>query len=403
MKHATFFILLSWSTALLPLTLGVENIIADQLQELTHKKVGLILNQTSVTSSGVSTLDFLVCKGIRPVVLMSPEHGIDGLHAMEELVADHHHKKLNISVVSLYNRGSHRKDVARYFKQCDVIIFDMQDSGMRHYTYISTMIHAMSLAAHYNKDFVVLDRPNPLGGIIEGPLVDPLHHSFISSMCVPVRHGMTIGELARFANQTMFHDNVQLHVVPMSGYTRTEALPTTMQFNLSPNIQTKQSCWCYSFSGLLSEVRPFDTGVGTLSSFQYILLPESVGLPKKVWWLLDDRLKRLGISSVWHRQYSERKKQWCSGLKVCIGDINNVSAFNVLLTVLTVMEKNGVKLTFSPAFDRAVGTSLVRERIQKHVTHTKMTAKINKELNSFYQKAHASFLYSPISRVVNIA
>src|SRR5207249_6044556 len=142
--------------------------------------------------------------------------------------------------------------------ELDCLVFDIQDSGMRHYTYISTLLNTMKIAAEYKKPYIVLDRPNPLGGMMQGPLVQPDLISFISIAPIPLRHGMTIGELAHYFNGHILEKSAILHVIPMHDYNRMNGFAGTFLHQLSPNLLSLQSCYGYSFLGLLGEVEPFD-------------------------------------------------------------------------------------------------------------------------------------------------
>ncbi|MES2181763.1 MAG: exo-beta-N-acetylmuramidase NamZ domain-containing protein, partial [Pseudomonadota bacterium] len=134
-------------------------------------------------------------------------------------------------------------------------MFDIQDSGMRHYTYISTLYHAMKVAAQYNKQMVIFDRPNPLGARMEGPVVTQQLKSFISIAQVPLRHGMTVGELAWYFNKYELEKPAELHVVRMHGYDRRARFVAQNELAqpLSPGLRTEQACYGYSFLGLLGE------------------------------------------------------------------------------------------------------------------------------------------------------
>src|ERR1700722_2326786 len=180
--------------------LGLENIedaMWLKLGNSANKKasIGLITNHTGKNQQGSRTIDVLLQRGLAIKKIFVPEHGLDGQLAAEKEVKDSIDAKTNISVVSLYGQGTGKKIPAQKLKDIDVLIFDMQDSGMRHYTYVSTLLYVLEAAGMYNKSLIVLDRPNPLGVRMEGPLVDNFQKSFISVASIPLRHGMTIGEL----------------------------------------------------------------------------------------------------------------------------------------------------------------------------------------------------------------
>ena len=197
-------------------------------------------------------------------VIFAPEHGFDGKsHAAQE-IKDGRDVKTKIPVMSLYGKGTGKKVDPEMIKNIDAFFFDIQDSGMRHYTYISTLFTILKAAEEEKKKVIVFDRPNPLGKAMEGPLVESSLISFISIASIPLRHGMTLGELAEYFNQHVLEKQAALTVVPMKNYDRTVGIEH-LHAPLSPNIASKESCHGYSFLGLLGEVKPFDVGVGTAS------------------------------------------------------------------------------------------------------------------------------------------
>jgi uncharacterized protein YbbC (DUF1343 family) len=203
---------------------------------------------------------------------------------------------------------------------------------------------------------------------------------------------MTVGELARYFNRARLVKKAKLLVVPMSGYERTTVYDPQ---RLSPNITTQQSCYGYSFLGLLGEVRPFNVAVGTPQAFQCILLPADVKLPADSWPRLQQLLAALGIPTVPYSYVRSNKKEY-RGLRIMITDINHVSAFKALLTILTFFKKLGVHYSFAPAFDRAVGTQLVRECVEGKVSEAALNDRIRKELESFLESVKEDLLYTPL-------
>ena len=184
---------------------------------LAGKRVGLITNHTGLAADGTTTIDLLFqSKTCRLVALFSPEHGIRG--TMDAKVDSSVDEATGLPIYSLY--GDAKRPSAEMLKKIDALVFDIQDIGARFYTYITTMAYCMEEAAKANIPFVVLDRPNPIGGMhVEGPMLDADKTSFIGYMPLPVRHGMTVGELARYFNAEN-KIGAQLHVVEMRGWRR---------------------------------------------------------------------------------------------------------------------------------------------------------------------------------------
>lgn len=394
-----FTISVSYSSIARQFKLGIENISHSFLKKLNiHKNgshnVGLITNQTGVDQQGRRTVDILSGRGVRVVTMFVPEHGLDGTMA-EVDVYDSVDKKTGITIASLYKNGSGKLISAEQLANIDVLVFDIQDSGMRHYTYISTLLQTLKVAAEQNKHFVVLDRPNPLGRKIEGPLVAPDLISFISVAPVPLRHGMTIGELARYFNKYVLDNPAKLHVVPMKNYDNYTC--KEFLYPLSPNIRTVQSCYGYSFLGLLGEIEPFDVGVGTDQPFQRILLPTDLGVSLSQWNKFRDQLALFGIKSSLFEAVN-KKKQKVLGVRLHIADIDGVNSFTLFMSTMQFFKNVGISLRFSSAFDKAVGTREVKMCVDGLLSPQFFFETIDFQLNEFYQKAQPVFIYKPFPR-----
>lgn len=384
--------------------LGIENTDDAIWQHLQTKNnqpaVGLITNQTGVDQKGTHTIDLLLQRNINIKRIFAPEHGLTGMVEAEKEVEDSVHTNTNIPIVSLYGHGTGKKIVAHKINDLDLLIFDMQDSGMRHYTYISTLLHAMETAAHHDKPFVVLDRPNPLGARQEGAVTEKHTKSFIAAASIPLRHGMTIGELARYFNAHVLEKKVKLHVVKLLNYERTLGLPGNLLAPLSPNIPNKEACYGYSFLGLLGEVRPFDIGLGTDKPMQCLGLSEKISFAPVQWKKLQALLEKNNIHSQLYNYHSARKKQNYRGLLFDIQDINKAASFDTVLTILKFFKDAKVELTFSKYFDTAIGTSKVQEYVGGTITHATLMAEINTNLKNFNDQAKDSYLYYPMPTFV---
>ncbi len=208
--------------------------IQEYLPLLTGKNIILVANQTSMIGQ-THLADTLLSLGIHIVRIFSPEHGFRGQSDAGELVASGTDKKTGLPVVSLY--GKHKKPLPEDLQDTDVVVFDIQDVGVRFYTYISTMHFVMEACAENGKDLIVLDRPNPNGNYIDGPVLEKGFHSFVGMDPVPVVYGMTIGEYARMINgEGWLKNSVQcsLRVIPCEGYTHQTGYSPPVQ--PSPNL-----------------------------------------------------------------------------------------------------------------------------------------------------------------------
>jgi uncharacterized protein YbbC (DUF1343 family) len=253
-----------------PVRTGLDVILRDMPEALRGKRIGLITNPTGVAPDLRSGADLLAARrDIHLVALFGPEHGIRGSGGAGAAVANATDPKTGLPVYSLY--GGNRKPSAAMLRGLDVLVFDIQDVGARFYTYVSTMALAMQAAAENNLLFVVLDRPDPLGGdLVEGPVLDPRWSSFIGMYPIPIVHGMTVGELAQYINAES-HVNARLMVVKMEGWNRSmwfdqTGLPWVMT---SPGIPHFGTAVLYPAMGPIGDTN-LSVGVLTTKPFEYV-------------------------------------------------------------------------------------------------------------------------------------
>ena len=252
---------------------GLDVLIDRDFAPIAGKRVGVITNHTGLTSDGRHIVDVLSRSSkVKLVAIFTPEHGLAGTQD-DPNVASGTHEATGTPIYSLYNRGSYRP-TPQMLQKVDVLIYDIQDIGARFYTYITTLGYALEEAARAGKSFLVLDRPNPINGIaVEGPLLDPRYVSFVGYMRMPIRHGMTVGELARMYNgEKALHADLQ--VIEMQGWSRNMWLDATglEWVNPSPNIRNLTQAILYPGSCLL-ESDQVSVGRGTDTPFQIIGAP----------------------------------------------------------------------------------------------------------------------------------
>ena len=250
---------------------GIEVLKEQNFKILEGKRVGLITNPTGVDNNMKSTIDILhEARNVQLVALFAPEHGVRGdAHAGDHVdnVTD---PKTGLPVYSLH--GKTRFPSAEMLKNIDVLVYDIQDIGCRSFTYISTMGLAMQAAAENNVEFVVLDRPNPLGGLkVEGGLVDDKFISFVSQFKIPYVYGLTCGELALLLNgENMLSKQCKLQIVKMKSWKRKMTYEQTglQWIPSSPHIPQPISAVMYPVSGILGELGYMSIGVGYTIPFQ---------------------------------------------------------------------------------------------------------------------------------------
>ncbi len=251
---------------------GIDVLEEQSFAPLRGKRIGLITNQTGRNCNGRRTVDVLAnAEGVKLVALFSPEHGLEGI-VNEGNVGESVDAKTSLRVYSLY--GKTRRPTDEMLKGIDVLVFDIQDAGVRYYTYETTMAYAMEEAAKRGIEFVVLDRPNPLGGVsVNGPMLDADRLSFEGYFPLPLRHGMTMGELAQLFNAEK-KIGANLTVVPMKGWRREMWFDETglEWVNPSPNLRSLTGNTLYPAVELL-RAGGVSVGRGTATPFELFGAP----------------------------------------------------------------------------------------------------------------------------------
>ena len=385
---------------------GIEVLKRELFKCLEGKRVGLITNPTGVDNRMKSTIDILhQAPNVDLVALYGPEHGVRGdVHAGDK-VEDMKDAATGLPVYSLY--GKTRKATPEMLKDIDVLVYDIQDIGCRSFTYISTMGLAMEAAAENGKEFVVLDRPNPLGGIkIEGNLTEDDCVSFVSQFKIPYLYGLTAGELALMLNgERMLKDKKQckLHVVKMKGWKRKmDYRQTGLQWvPSSPHIPHPHSAFFYPVSGILGELQYMSIGVGYTIPFQMFAAAwiEAEKLAK--------RLNDLNVPGVVFRPihikpfYSIGKGEHLQGVQVHITDFKKAPLSEIQFLVM--QEAAALypdRAIFDHAdkgrfrmFDLVSGSKQIRERFSKRNRWEDIRDYWYKDVEDFRKLSKKYYLY----------
>jgi|CZCA01.1.fsa_nt_gi uncharacterized protein YbbC (DUF1343 family) len=348
---------------------GIDVLASRDFDVIAGKRVGLITNHTGIDSKGKSTIDILAeTDKTKLVAIFAPEHGVRGEAEAGEKVSSDRDTKTGLPIHSLY--GKTLKPTREMLQGIDVLVYDIQDVGVRFYTYISTMAYAMEAARENGLDFVVLDRPNPIGGMaIEGPILRKEFSSFVGLYPIPVRYGMTIGELARLFNEE-FGIRAQLKVVEMEGWQRDMWFDDTglPWIKPSPNIPTLDSATVYPGTCFIEGFVNVSEGRGTDHPFEWIGAPwiDGEALAKRL-----DAMRLPGVSfspCEFTPKSSKNAGKRCSGIEVSVKDR---SRFEPVATGLYIVE---AIVSMYPAqatwaykgshFDRLIGTDKVRHLLE---------------------------------------
>lgn len=257
-------------TAAPAITVGAER-LAEYLPQLKNQRVGLVVNQTSLVGRA-HLVDTLRARGVNVTAIFAPEHGFRGEAADGATIKDGRDARSGVAVRSLY--GKSKKPTPEMLADVDVLVFDIQDVGARFYTFISTLHYVMEAAAEQGKTVLVLDRPNPHGAEVDGPIMEPAHKSFVGLDPLPIVHGLTVGELAKLLNGEKWlagGKQCRLTVVPLAkGYTHATAYDLPVR--PSPNLPTARAVALYP-SVCLLEGTNVSVGRGTELPFEVIGAP----------------------------------------------------------------------------------------------------------------------------------
>lgn len=329
--------------------------ISNYLSQIKKKSVGLVVNQTSELN-GIHLVDTLSKLKIKIKAIFGPEHGFRGTSDAGEKVNNEIDTKTGIKVISLY--GKNKKPTADQLKGLDVLIFDIQDVGARFYTYISTLHYVMEACAENNVELLILDRPNPNGMYVDGPILDTSLHSFVGMHPIPVVHGLTVAELAQMINgEKWIPKPCQLTIVKCKNYTHlsTYSLPVKP----SPNLPNDLSIALYP-SLCLFEGTNISVGRGTQFPFQVIGSPDST--------IGQFFFTPQSIEGMAKNPMHEGKK--CYGVDLRF--MKPVRAFTLKYVIDFYQRSSDKDKFFTNFFDKLIGNKLVIKQIKEGLSETEI-------------------------------
>ncbi len=352
---------------------GIDILEKEGFKPFNRGRIGLIVNPSSVNRNLERTIDILSNNRVKVTALFGPEHGIKGESQDQEKCEGFRDEKTGIPVYSIY--GEQISPNEEMLKDVDTIVFDIQDVGARYYTFIWTMKLAMEKAAGHRKKFVVLDRPNPINGVdIEGPVLEENYESFVGLLPIPVRHGMTVGELALLFNEE-FSIGVELEVVKMEGWGRSLWFDETGLFWVppSPNMPTLDTAILYPGMCLL-EGTNISEGRGTTKPFEFFGAPwiKTELVLKELKGIEGSRLRPICFKPLW----SKYNGKICAGFQLHITDRKKFRSVKTALDIIYTVKKTHPQdfewrkppYEFEKdklPFDILIGNSLVREMIEE--------------------------------------
>jgi len=396
MKKPVFVLLIAvcmMSASARQVKTGADVLLARYLDSLAGRRVGVVCNQASVLANGTHLVDTLLARHVSVTALFAPEHGIRGTEAAGAVIASGKDPVTGLPVYSLY--GASHKPTPDMMKNVDILLFDLQDAGARFYTYASTMASCMEAVRDEGKPMIVLDRPNPINGTdIEGPVLDMDMISFFGLFPIPVRHGLTLGELANMivGEGWLEHNSrVDLRVIPMDGWKRTMWFDETGLPWVAPSPSMKTLATATVYPGTcLFEATNVSEGRGTEKPFEWIGAPQMDGARTAA------KLNSFHLPGVSFEEvrftpkadtpsvpdplYNKRK---CGGVYVRVTDrkvFRPVLTGAIMVGVFRHMSRFQMRRGL---LDRLAGDTFIGDQVEKGLVDTTMMRRYRREVERF--------------------
>ena len=375
---------------------GIDTLVSN-MKMIRGKRAALLTNATGISGDLKMDLDLLIENGVNVVKIFSPEHGVWGAAADGAMLEDEIEPKCKIPVHSLY--GENLRPTDEMLDGIDLMIYDIQDVGLRFYTYIYTLAYMMEACGRDGIKVIILDRPNPISGKIDGPIVKKTFESFVCGYGLPLRYGLTVGELAMYYNET-FKMNVDLEIMKMEKWNRSMYYDETGLFwsTPSPNLPSLEHTILYEGLCLLEGIN-VSVGRGTVHPFKYIGAP----------WINDmiyDEMKKIAHPGVEFRKRvfmpltSKYKDEICEGLEFFVTDRQRIKPVELTLDLIFTLERlypNYFEWELSNGkyhFDLLIGDNMYREGIDKGKNGDELSEFWHEESRRFEDFASKFFIYT---------
>lgn len=370
---------------------GLDVLVRDDYRALKGRRIGLVTNHTGVDREGRSTIDLLnQAQGVKLVALFSPEHGIRG--KLDAKVGDSVDEKTGLPVHSLY--GQRQRPSAEQLRELDTLVYDIQDIGCRFYTYLTTLGYILETAAQHKLKVVVLDRPNPIGGVaLEGPILDKDQESFVGYHPLPVRHGLTLGELAQLFNRER-KINADLQVIGLEGWKRDQLFDQTglSWINPSPNMRSLAAALLYPGIGLL-ETTNVSVGRGTDRPFEILGAPWIDGRQ------LAEALNQAALPGVrfvptrFTPTSSTHAGKECGGVQIYLDDWRRFASLPVGLAVACELKRHYPEEWQSKRYLRLLANRATLEALERGDNATQIVQSWRGDLERFQELRKQYLLY----------
>lgn len=375
---------------------GAERLFEQGLSKLQGKAVGVVANHTSLLRDGTHIVDELLENGIKVTQVFAPEHGFRGTADAGEAVESGVDKRTGLPIISLY--GKNKKPSKKQMEGLEIVVFDIQDVGSRHYTYIGTMTYVMEASAEAGIPFIVLDRPNPNGWYVDGPVLESGNNSFIGMHEIPIVHGMSIGEYAQMVNGENWLKaglKVDLEVIPCDGYTHSMRWEDTglAWTPPSPNLGTEYSAYLYPAICWL-EPTPVSLGRGTHDAFSILGAPWYKMTSTNFRGLEAEKYSFTPVSLPGKSKYPKFQDKECLGLKF----ENRVGGRDLFMAGIDIIKElysqaPDRKKFFKKGFNKWPGNHSFQRQIESGLSSSEIYESWQEEVRKFQEKRSKYLIY----------
>tara|TARA_X000001036_G_C20687106_1_gene808045 strand:- start:2510 stop:3712 length:1203 start_codon:yes stop_codon:yes gene_type:complete len=379
---------------------GLDVVEQQDFKLLHDKNIGLVINHTSVNKEEIHILDLLLNnKNMNVVSIFTPEHGLKGNFSAGEKVDYDSNQDFGIKIVSLY--GNKKEPNLNDLEDIDCIVFDIQDIGSRYYTYVSTLTYMLNASALYDIPIIVLDRPNPLGRHVEGPIISSDFYSFVGMHPIPIRHGMTIGELAQMINGENWIDSkkrANLKVIKLDGW---DTKPGYFSKPPSPNMPDFETALIYN-GACLFEGTNISEGRGTKDPFllfgapwmdSNLILEDLIELDYKGVSFYQKTFKPQSIDGA---RYPKYKNQLCYGIRMNVLNQSEIKPLEISISILKIIYKyHGDNFSFNNNnfIEKLYGSDVIKDNIKDKSSIQDLINTWDKDSETFISQREPYLLY----------
>ena len=380
---------------------GLDVLEKQSFEKLQNKNIGLVINHTSINNNNNHIIELLAdYSNINIKSIFTPEHGLKGQFSAGAPIADAFNDSLGVEIISLY--GKRKEPVLDKILDLDYIIFDLQDVGSRYYTYISTLTYVLNAASKANIPVIILDRPNPLGRVVSGPITKEGFQSFVGMHPIPIRHGMTIAELAQMINSEGWLPSAKKADLIIYKIEQWDAEADYFNIPPSPNIPDFETALIYNGMCLL-EGTNLSEGRGTETPFllfgapwmnSHEIVAELNDMNLKGVFFSEKTFKPLSVPGV--SRYPKYENELCSGIKLNILDKDNIDPLKVAIFILKTVHKNHpdqFSFNNNNFISRLYGSGDLKDNIINNESIEKLYNVWHKDSSSFSFKRKPYLLY----------